>query len=473
MTNKRLLIFICCSLFLLSGCQQNDKSSSSDKTESTDSGASSAADIDVEKIDYSSLTAPAKGNYTEYDNPIEYYTEEEAKKIVSDTTDFKISSECYFSVPKKIDHVSTFVQKTSEQDSLYDFYRSYLELYKYLFPDAEFDDNNLFYYGANSNNQISSDQVKTIGKNFSDFLSEDKKDVYYMFYSPYFYDGQPSSDDTYNHFLELSSPVGTLMTNFNKGYLAKYVAEMYQEPNDHFLETKIFPGYFSTFDPQTGVFAGFGPSTLCDVDSDAVHTMLDGSSLSVRDAVSFFEDYINTLPYPKNPNLDIKVTDVIADEINDGKFCYSFQCTAVYEGIPYDYESYGTMFQGDGYEGYAASTMRMGYMSVSDDVDAAYGFYRSLEISDRTDATEIVSFEDALECCESSMSDFANWELESAEIVYCPGGEKKAEAPYQHNEYTVTPCYKFKMYNSNDSLYYSVYVDAITGEFERYFTTRS
>ena len=66
----------------------------------------------------------------------------------------------------------------------------------------------------------------------------------------------------------------------------------------------------------------------------------------------------------------------------------------------------------------------MGYMAVSDDVDAAYGFCRYVDISERNDAEQIVSFESALKCCSESMSDFADWELRSAELVYCAGTVK-------------------------------------------------
>jgi hypothetical protein len=70
------------------------------------------------------------------------------------------------------------------------------------------------------------------------------------------------------------------------------------------------------------------------------------------------------------------------------------------------------------------------------------------------------------------MSDFADWELRSAELVYCAGNGKTAVAPYQDTEYTVSPNYKFILYNANDDLCYSVYVDAISGEFVRYYKTR-
>ena len=468
MAKKHLYLTICCFV-LLCGCQHNNKTSLSNQNDSSNIISSNQYSED-DKIDITSLNV-TKGRYSEHDNTIVHYTSEEAKTIVSASSDYKISDDCYFNIPKTINHVSTFVKRYPEHDELYDFYRSYMIMYKYLFPDDAFDDNNLFFFGKNSNGSEGYDKVKTIGKNFIDFLSEEKKNVYYMFYSPYFYKEQPLSTDSRNHFLELSSPVGTIMANFNKGILAEYISNLNQTPNNKFLETYTLPYMFSARDSATGELVGF-ENDRCSIDSDEKYTMLDGKELSVKDAVKFFEDYINTLPYPENPNLDIKVTSVTAEDIDNGKHCYSFNCTTEFEGIPFDHTHYGTYIINTGNNGYESS-VRMGYMSVSDDVDAVYGFCRKVDISEKSDEKRIVSLEDALKCCENSLTEYIDWELHSAELVYCAGNETEAESPYQYREYTVSPCYKFILYNSNDALCYSAYVDAITGEFSHYYTTKA
>lgn len=446
---KRCLLLSCCVL-LFTGCQSNPL------TKIPEQGQSQ------EKIDISSLPVE-KGTYSDYENACIYYTAEEAGAIVSESTDFVLQEDCYFQVPKEIDHVSTFVKKYPEEDSLYEFYRDYLSMYAYLFPRADFDDNHLFYYGANSNNQEGDDKVKTIGGNFEEFLSEDKEDVYYLFYSPYFYEGQPVAEGTQNRFLELSSPVGTIMTNFNKGYLAQYLSERWQIPNRYFLETYTTP----RFDSQNGQSFGFG-SIEYPTDSETLHRMLDGREFSVRDAVGFFEEYINTLPCQEQPNLDVKVTRVSAVEIEEGKYCYAFECTVTFEGIPFDSVPYGTMVVDGGYEW----PVRMGYMAVTDDVDAAYGFCRSVEISEKEETERIVSFQEALKCCEESLTGLSGMELCSAELVYCAGEGRTAQEPYQNMEYTVSPNYKFVLYSPEENLHYLSYVDAVDGEIVRGFKTR-
>ena len=447
---KRSCLFLLCGVLLLAGCQ------STPLTKIQKQGQSQ------EKIDISSLTVE-KGNYSDYENACIYYTAEEAGAIVSESTDFVLQEDCYFQVPKGIDHVSTFVKKYPEEDSLYDFYRDFLSMYAYLFPGADFDDNHLFYYGTNSNNQEGDDKVKTIGRNFDEYLAENKEDVYYLFYSPYFYEGQPVEKGTQNRFLALSSPVGTIMTNFNKGYLAQYISDRRQMPNRYFLETYTTPRFYS----QNGQSFGF-ESIEYPTDSETLHRMLDGRELSVLDAVHFFEDYINTLPCREQPNLDVKVTRVSAVEIEEGKYCYAFECTVTFEGIPFNSVPYGTMVVGGGYEW----PVRMGYMAVTDDVDAAYGFCRSVEISEKEEIEQIVSFQKALKCCEESLAGLSGMELCSAELVYCAGEGRTAQEPYQNMEYTVSPNYKFVLYSPEEKLYYFSYVDAVDGEIVRGFTTR-
>jgi len=457
-----------CQTHTDSGEEQIDSDSSKVSVSESDSSANTAASF--RKLQLSDITKAEKSTCSQYHNPIVYYSADEARSAIERATKYRIADNCKLNIPKEINHVSTFRKMYPQQDELSDYYDEFLQMYQYLFPGEAMDDTALFYYGANSTNTDGDDQLKTIGNQFDQFSGEAKEDVYFMFYSPCFYEGQTFPTGEKNKFLELSSPVGTIMTNFNKGVLAEYISEKKSAENRYFLETYTNPNQFSEFDPQTGTFKGFA-STEFAIESEAVHTMLDGKELSVRDAVSLFEDYINTLPYPQNPNLDVKITSVSAVEIDHGKYCYAFDCAVAYEGIMFDYMPYGSIVLGGGNDGYEPN-VRMGYMSHSNDVDAAYGFCRSVVIADKQDTAEIVPFEDALRCCADNMSGYADWELRSAELVYCAGKGKKADAPYQDQAYNVSPSYKFVLYNANDDLCYSTFVNAISGEFERYYKTK-
>ena len=466
---KRLMIvFLACTM--LCGCTANsDPSSDTETVISDDKPTESSESMLSEKIDITTLK-PEKGGWTEYDNAISYYTADTLREIVAQNTDYKISDSCFFLIPQNIDHVSSFHKVWQQPDSIADFYRCYMETFAYLFPDLEMDDHNLFYYGKNSNNSQGDEDVKTIGADFDAFIHEKPEDVYYLFYSAFFRDSQVAPADGRNVFLELSSPVGTIMTNFNKGVLAAFISDETGDANNSFLETYTNPNVFSPFDPTTGRFEGF-PTTAYPTDAKDEVTLLDGKKIAICDAVSFYEDYINSLPYPKHPTVDMKVMRVNAVQVSEtGKSCLAFLTTPAFEGVPFDYKPYGTAVLGSGdstYEQYIS----VGYMSHTDDVDAAYGFGRGAGIENRSDSTQIVSFEDAVRCCKENMSEYAQFELVSVELVYCAGNAKTAEPPLQYETYDVLPCYKFVLYNQSDALQYAVYVNAMTGEFERYYTT--
>lgn len=70
------------------------------------------------------------------------------------------------------------------------------------------------------------------------------------------------------------------------------------------------------------------------------------------------------------------------------------------------------------------------------------------------------------------MSQYVDWEILSAEPVYCAGSKKTANPPLQGEEFDVRPCYRFVLHNPSDGLDYLVYIDAVSGEFVRYTTAQ-
>lgn len=471
---NRGLLCLCLLSALLCSCTEDSsapQSSMDDVSSSVVTEESSSTEI-IEKPDYSSLEVK-NGDYCSYENPITYYTMDEMHSIITENTDFTVAEQFFHRMPSSIDHVSVMRKYYPEQDELTDYYRSFLETFAYLFPDVQPDENCLFYYGKNSNisGDNTYDNVKTIGADWADFCKEKKEDVYYLFYSPYFHDGQGTPAGTENRFLELQSPVGIGLCNFNKGRLAAFISEHNNEPNDRFLETYIMANAFAPFDAATGTRDDW-PTTYYPVDSAETVTMLEGKEIAICDAVQFYEDYINAMPHPSDPTTDVQVVSVHAIEIaNTDKYCLQFSTTSAFEGIPFDYDAYGVDSDGAGlgsYE-YIIST---GIMSVTDDVDAAYGFVRGAQFSNRQDVKEIASAADALRCCAEKMSQYVDWEILSAELVYCAGSKKTAEPPLQGDVFDVRPCYRFVLHNPSDGLDYLVYIDAVNGEFVRYTTAQ-
>lgn len=470
--SHRLLCW-CLLCAMLCGCTEDSSTvlSSADVSSSPVNEENSSPEI-VEKPDFSSLTVK-KGSYSSYENPITYYTMDEMRGIITENTDFSIAEAFFHRVPSSIDHVSIMHKYYPEQDELTDYYRSFLETFAYLFPDEAPDEDCLFYYGKNSNiyGDNTYDNVKTIGADWADFCQEKKEDVYYLFYSPYFYDGQGTPVGTENRFLELQSPVGVGLTNFNKGRLAAFISEHNNEPNDRFLETYVMANAFSPFDAATGSHDDW-PTIYYSTDSAETVTMLDGKEIAICDAVQFYEDYINAMPHPSAPTTDVQVVRVHAVEIaGTDQYCLQFSTASAFEGIPFDYEPYGVDSNNTGVGSYEF-IISTGFMAVTNDVDAAYGFVRSAQFSDRQDVREIVSTAAALRCCDEKMSQYVEWELLSAELVYCAGNKQTAEPPLQGEAFDVRPCYRFVLHNPSDGLDYLAYVDAVSGEFVRYTTAQ-
>ena len=461
---KKFLTLLCCCL-LLTGCTTNDDSSSSD---STPSGSSHNGTYS--KVDLNSLN-PQGGGYSVYQNEIVLYTDEEVQNIIRECTDYAIPAEFFSSVPKSASHLSTFQKYYLNADSVYDFYYDFCELYKYLFPNDALNEQNLFYYGANSHitEESGHSSVKNFQDNFDEFLTENPEDVYYLFYSPYFQTDRPA-DDERNHFLESASPISTTLTNFNKGVLAEFFSEQNGTDNDRFLENYINVSLYAAYDANGTYVNGSFPSVDYAPNSEDSITLTDGKQIRICDAVEFYEDYINGLPCEYEDMVDIRVMRVYAIEVgNNGEKVLSFLASPAYEGIPFDYKPTGASVIGRGDESYEQMISK-GYMAVTDDVDAAYGFGRGIDVEDKTDYTEFVSLEDAAKCCVESLSDYPQYELLSVELVYCAGEGKAAESPHRDMTYTVEPFYKFVVYNTGDAVEYAVYIDALTGEFERYYT---
>ena len=452
----------------LYGCTQAETSSSlTDTNPEVSFDNDSTNSVGANHLTLNDITVQERKR-TVFHNEIDYYSMDEVRDIVFQETDYQISDNFHANIPKKLDCIYTFRKYCPEMDSPFDLYYSFLQLYKYLFPDEDLNDRNLFYFGKNSNNQNGNDDVKNINDNFNEFKSEVSENVYYMFYSPYFQPSQKNTISEDNHFLELGNPVGFSLTNFNKGVLSAFISKQNGVLNNAFLETYTDPNRFAPFDPTTGYSQPFSIKSYLR-ESDDIITLTDGKDISIRDAVEFYEDYINSLPFTKEPNTDITVMSATAIEVGKkGECCLAFLTTQSYKGIPFDYKPYGTYVFGSGDNAYE-QFISMGYMSVIDDVDSSYGFVRHMCIEDEKLYNEIIPLTSAVSKCRDSMSEYAEWELLSVEIVYCSKQAQGNSDTSQGFIYDVKPCYKFVLYNEIDSIEYVVYVDALAGELERYY----
>ncbi len=448
--------------FLLAGCcffggctASGDTSQASVESAAASSESTVAS---VEPIDIDTLSADS-GQYAPETNEIVYYTEDEVKEILRSCAYFDIADSFSCAVPQSVSYVSSFVMSYSPRQENASFYRDFLTMFRYLFPDETFCEDYMFYYGENSgisydeNDQLI-DNVKLVSEAYDSLMSGEEK-ITYLFYSPHFRSSQTSTAER-NIFMEFTSPICNDLSNFNKGVLAEYYCEQNGIENTDFLETLSAPYYYTAVQSTSP-------------DSTAEYPLLDGVTLPINQAVAFFEDYINTLPYPESPVMNIKVVSVDVLQCAENTYCYYFTTTKQYDGILFDWTTQNETRIGQyDYD----FTLCFGSMAVSDDVDQAYGIPRSAVISDEIHYTDIIPFERALEIVHDSLSDRVSFTIYGAELVYTP---KQADAAVQVEDYQrqTTAAWKITLYNPRDGFYYVCYTDATDGGNFRYYRISS
>lgn len=445
---KHKYLFLICTLFLCGCAEDIDSRDGSQLSVSQGTEDSSIAGIGSEQ--------PSSFPQREaVPNEIVYYTADEAKEIIQSSTRFTVAEDFECSVPESISHFSSFTLGYYPRQDNAGFYEDFLVMFAYLFPDETVYKDCLFYYGNNS--KVSLDEndelvygVKTVAEEYDRIMSGEEH-VQYYFYSPHFLPGQTSKAEN-NIFLEFASPVGSDLSNFNKGVLADYYYESIGKENDVFLETWDANHFYPA---------------VCTLppDSEEAYPLIDGVSVSVADAVAFFEDYINNLPLPKNPTLDIKVVQVDVLQCDADTYCYFFTTTKAMDDILFDWYEQSTQIGGLDY----SYVMGTGSMAVSDDVDQIYGMQRAQVVYDEVMHTEGISFATAMQKMEENLSAQIDFEVISAEFVYCSKAvEDYSVAPEDYLQPT-TASWKVSLYNPNDDFVYVCYVDALDGENFHYY----
>ena len=470
---KKITVLLLC--LLLTGCAKSPQESSAlppEPPQTTDS-PQPPADAAFAHVELAALEIkPA--DYTQHDNQITLYTDDAVRAAVQAQTDYAVSSAFFSHVPESVSRVSQFTRYYPAMSPAYDAYVQFASLWKALFPDAPMNERNLFWHGKNSGweqDETGEDRIdgfKNVQESLGMMCAQAPGDVWYMFYSPHFQASQPDDTDEPNRFLELQNAPGIGLANFNKGVLSAFISGQNGQRDTRFLETFVSAESYLPRDLNTGrILGSYTQKRYRPTDTETV-TLTDGKEIRICDAVRFFEDYLNTLPAAAAPGCDIAVTEVTASTVgNNGECALDFLATDRFEGILFDYNP-GVSIHDNGDSAYAP-VMCMGTMAVTDDVNSAYGFGRTMPYENRQDFTEIAPLETALHSCCDTMSQYADWEMLSAELVYCEKRGKKAEGDRQDYLYSVAPCYKFVLYNRTDALEYAVYIDAVTGEFTRYY----
>ena len=389
-------------------------------------------------------------------NEISYYTGDEVKKIISENTKFNIAEDFSGFVPKSVSYICYFDEAWENRQNTAEFCDDFKEMFAYLFPDTKFNDDYFFYYyipddEEKSNMNEDEYPVRNVRKYYDDAVSE-KNVISYYFYSPYaeWVENDGSEITEQNIFLEFSAPVGSYLSNVNKGILANYYYADMGKKNNDWLETM-----------QPLMRDKYDVVKTCDPDCTDKYKMFDGKEISVADAVDFFENYLNNAPCSKPPVYDMKVTSVTVQQYDTDKYFYTFSLTPTYGGIPFDWSRFTLSSDSLLYE----TALCDGTMVVSDDIDSFYGYRRTGSITDEKVMEELLPFDKAISKIEQSLTGKVSFDILSADLVYTPlRYNGPYDIPLEEQKQETTPRWKAVLYNHNDNMVYTCYIDADTGE---------
>ncbi|MCH5200114.1 MAG: hypothetical protein J1F60_04055 [Oscillospiraceae bacterium] len=453
---KRLsLILAAILLFTCTACSNtaSDPYSSALSSLSSDADTSGIGNAHTDgKIDFESVPAPEKSIPPSGNNSITKYTSEEVSGIINGTQKLTAANSLYVDAPKSIDHVSSFYSGTTAMLPPKDGIENFLSMFKYLFPDHEFDESCFYYVGGSSTIEYDKDTwqagepepvitkfFNTVGEKY-DELVNGEEELLYFYYSEELMPREHSVEAT------LRSPFGSDICMVNKGVCEKIAAESNGEET-YFAHEHVFASsYFEYVD-------SFYP------DSGEVFKLLD-REISIKDAVAFFEDYMNTLPSVITTSYLIHVNKVNVYKVRDDLCCYEYIYSRMYDGVPFDYVVNGSRNVRDN------ADMAFGGMIKSDDVDYFYGAFRTATVLDETVHSEIIPLYEAVMITADSLTDYVDFEVISVQFLYCC--DKMIGYALGEAKNFVFPAWKLILHNSNDDKDYICYVNALDGKFEYY-----
>ena len=190
--------------------------------------------------------------------------------------------------------------------------------------------------------------------------------------------------------------------------------------------------------------------------------------MSVKDAVKFYEDYINTLPMSHTPTTNVRVKEVDVFKCGENAYYYVFINTVSYDGINLSYLRMEDDCTSSS-ESYNKFIYSMGCMVVTDEVDYTYGIHRSFKMTEETSDSEIISFETAVDILSNAM--VADYVVTGAELLYVPDMPADQRVVIEDYKCRTSAKWKLTLYSESDDLYYHCYVNAKDGKgFERFKT---
>ncbi len=189
--------------------------------------------------------------------------------------------------------------------------------------------------------------------------------------------------------------------------------------------------------------------------SDKTYKLVDGD-YSIGEAIDYFKnEFYPTQPYGINEGVSCKINSVSAIRLEDELYVYYLNFSPAYNGIPFD--AIGE------YTSSSASADRADYrsqaiISKKNYVDMAHRPAQPAvtEVGDVID--KILPLDKAADIASESLTQAVKFEVKTAELIYSGMNNRETYIDY------LCPSWKFMLFNSNDNMFYNVYVDAVSGE---------
>lgn len=393
---------------------------------------------------------------------------EGVEKVIMDCDNLNKSNNIIINVPKVVHGLYKFTSTYGKQD-MKEYDRQFRDIFEYLYPERKINDEYLFYVGGNSSQKFDEngqiiETFKLVSDNITDIVNNHLGEVTYLYDENWLKDMVEWRSPVC---LELGSPIGAGYGIINKGKTMELSQELFFEEGENsrvFIEKKGYPS-LEGYDPADWLeyVATYEPNS-------AQEYRLWDKNVKIKDAVEFFEKYINNIPYPKNSNMRTIVKNVDVYKVTDEIYGFYFNTTAEYMGISYDHMKNGTVLS-DSSE--YSTCSGNGFMVESTDIDIIYGYYKYVEPVEMDIYKNIYPLDAAINLISEKMTHNIVFDVERIELVYTEK-PKKNEAGYidiENPSEEVVPAWKVSLYNANDNTYYICFVDAVDGGNYRYYRT--
>lgn len=415
----------------------------------------------------STLTGCAESNSSSYSETVdlkEIYASDlsELKQETKELSNLSISDDAIVIVPDA-SNIYEYTTSLPQEIDMTEYDSEFRQMFEYLFTDHNINEDYLLYMGGSS--RLDYDDNGNIITNYNhvnewkdSIISGKEGRVSYL------YDETWNMDKTiWNNEIcfEIGNPIGYGYAVVNKGVTVK---ECEHKVYDDKLAQERYP-ILESYDPSDWLeyIATYSP------DSTESYPLLNGE-ISISKAVEFFEKYINSIPYPSDPNTKTRVVEVEVYKISSSVYGYYFLTTMEFQGLYFDHMRSGV--EHSEFNDYI-SIGGNAFMALTDDVDVIYGYYRKQNINSVASFKKIIPIQKALQSISGSLSNAVVFDLKRIELVYTqkPSKDKNGYIALENNDIFVSPAWKISLYNPNDNYDYICYVDAKDGNNFRYYKT--